>query len=100
YELLLREDLGYHLKSQGTVLHPDKKFSDYWGGSCDFEYLQGGKITFISELKSYQKKKFAQYTDCLLQKDTEHFKKNFPDEYWQIVSNCIIHNVDFGEAIS
>ena len=34
-----------------------------------------------------------------MKKDIELFKEEFSAEYWQIVSNCCIHNLDVGEAI-
>jgi len=100
HKKLLKRDLGYRKSSRTTELHPDFIFSKYWSGSCDYEYFKGDELTCISEQKSYQKKAFALYTDCILKNETELLKNEFPQEYWQIVSNAIIHNVDFGEAIS
>ena len=100
HKKLLERDLGYKISSKATELHPDLELSKFWSGSCDFEYFKGNELIAISETKSYQKKNFALYTDCLMLQDVELFKKNFHQEFWQIVSNAIIHGVDFGEAIS
>ena len=43
--------------------------------------------------------KFAKYATALSTRDTDHIKSEFPDEYWQILSNAIIHGVPKGEAI-
>lgn len=94
-ELVVFSELGleYQIMSNTTVKHPEHKF---WAGSCDLLVPEKK----IAEIKCYQKKKFAQYTDCLLKRDLAYFKKNFAAEYWQIVSNAIINKVDVGEAIT
>lgn len=94
-EFVVFSELGleYQITSNTTVVHPE---FDFWAGSCDL--LVPGKK--IAEIKCYQKKNFALYTDCLLKKDIELFKKDFPSEYWQIVSNAIINKVDIGEGIT
>lgn len=94
-ELVVFSELGleYQIMSNTTVIHPDHKF---WAGSCDL--LVPKKK--IAEIKCYQKKNFALYTDAILKKDTELLKKDFASEYWQIVSNAIINQVPNGEAIT
>ena len=67
-----------------------------WSGVPDFEIPDA----IISESKSYQLKKFSEYSLCLKQKNIELLKKEFPQEYWQIVSNSVINNTEWGEAIS
>lgn len=83
---------GYEWTGTKTDMHPTIKC---WSGSTDFK---AGSL--IAELKCYQPKKFAQYTDALLSKDIDLIKKEFPDEYWQLVSNAIINQVDIAEAIT
>jgi hypothetical protein len=97
-EVIVFQLLGdeYQLCSKTTTLHPDSYLGKYWSGSPD---LIVPKIK-VSEIKCYQPKKFAMYNDCLLQQDVDLFKKEFPQEYWQIVSNCIIQKCSIGEAIS
>jgi len=76
-----------------TKMHPT---IDYWAGSCDL-IVTGKKIC---EIKCYQPKNFAQYTDILLQKDVTLLREERPEEYWQLVSNAIINGVNAAEAIS
>jgi len=87
--------LEYTIESQTTVLHPDSHLSKFWGGSVDLT-VPNKKV---AEIKCYQPKNFGFYADCLMEKDVDLFRKEFPAEYWQIVSNSVIHNVDIGEAI-
>ncbi len=99
-ELVVYSILGiqYQISSKETKLHP--KYGKFWSGSKDLFTTKSGKTVSIAEVKCYQKKMFAQYNDCLLKKDIELLKKDFPKEYWQIVSNACIEGVDIGEAIS
>lgn len=92
FELL---GLAYRMASQETVLHPDKELSKYWGGSVDLKVPN----VKVGEIKCYQPKNFGYFADCLMKKDIQLFKKDFPAEYWQIVGNSIIHNVDLGESL-
>lgn len=97
WEVWVHWQLGneYKLGIDKTTIHPKYPF---WSGSEDFKIdIPGGGI---SELKCYQMKNHYDYVKCLLKHDIECFKKEFKDEYWQIVSNCIIHNCKFGEAIA
>ena len=87
--------LEYTINSQTTVLHPDKELSKYWSGSVDL-VVPNKKV---AEIKCYQPKNFGFYADCLMQKDIELFKNDFASEYWQLISNAIIHDVDICEAI-
>jgi hypothetical protein len=100
-ELVVYSILGvqYQISSKETMPHP--VHGKFWSGSKDlFTVDKNGKIESIAEIKCYQKKNFAQYTDCILKKDIELFKTEFPKEYWQIVSNACIDNVEIGEAIT
>lgn len=100
-ELVIYNILGMHyqIASKDTVLHP--KYGKFWSGSVDL-FTENPKTKVkesIAEIKCYQKKNFALYSDCLLKKDVDLFRDEFPKEYWQIVSNAIIHDVEIGEAI-
>ena len=101
-ELCVYSILGeqYQIASKDTKLHPE--YGEFWSGSVDLftENPSTKEWVSIAEIKCYQKKNFSLYTDCILQKDIELFKEEFPKEYWQIVSNAIINGVDVGEAIS
>jgi hypothetical protein len=101
-ELMVYSILGvqYQISSKETTLHP--KYGEFWSGSKDLFTVNAetGKMESIAEIKCYQKKNFALYTDCILKKDIELFKNDFPKEYWQIVSNACLENVEIGEAIT
>lgn len=93
----------YEIICKETHLHP--VYGDVWSGSTDL-LVKGKKI---AEIKCYQRKKFALYTDAITKRLTKRFtlkdklnylKANFAQEYWQIVSNAVIHGVKIGEAIS
>ena len=77
----------------------DKSFAhptiDGWVGTPDF--LADNKV---AELKSYQPNKFTEYAEAIQSKDLELLKKDFKSEYWQIVSNACVLNLDYGEAIA
>ncbi len=85
---LFEEILGteFEHNADETINHPTILF---WAGSCDL-LVQGERI---SEIKCYQPKKFCLYTDAVLSQDIEFIKEEFPDEYWQAVSNAIINQV-------
>lgn len=97
WEVWVHWQLGneYELIVDRTTVHPKYAF---WSGSEDFKLnIPGGGI---AELKCYQLLKFYLFAKCLLKQDIQLIKKDFKDEYWQIVSNSIIQNVKFGEAIA
>lgn len=83
---------GYSLESQTTDMHPT---IDCWAGSKDL-IVYGVKV---SDIKCYQPKNFALYSDAINEGDLDKFKENFPKEYWQLVSNAIINEVPKAEAI-
>lgn len=85
--------LEYKLQSGVTLIH---KGYPCWAGSPDF-IVEGVKV---AEAKCYYPAKFAAYTDALLTKDINHIKKEFPAEYWQVVSNAAILDYWQGEAIT
>lgn len=91
----LKPNNEYELVIDKTTVHPEY---DFWSGSQDFNIkIEGGGI---AELKCYQMINHEDYSNCLLKQDVELFKKEFKDEYWQIVSNCCINNAKYGEAIA
>jgi len=97
-ELIVFDKLGieYKIESQMSTEHPDEEFKGVWSGSAD---LIAPSVK-IGEIKCYQLKKFAQYSDAILKKDIQNIKDNFAQEYWQMVSNAIINKVEKAEAIS
>lgn len=97
WEVYVHWQLGleYKLIIDKTTIHPKYAF---WSGSEDFQVEVDGGC--ISELKCYQLSNHYDYAKCLLKQSIEDFKKEYKDEYWQIVSNSIIHNTKYGEAIA
>lgn len=85
--------MEWELVSEKTDLHPT---IPYWAGSTDLR-VAGVKI---ADAKCFQLENFCEYTDVLLQKNIEILKKEYPAEYWQLVSNAIINQVPIAEAIS
>ncbi len=85
--------LKYSLQSNVTIDHPTIA---HWRGSCDF-LIRGERI---AELKCYQPKKFLQYSKAILKGEIDFLRSEFPEEYWQAVSNGIINNVPVAELIS
>lgn len=96
-ENVIFHHLGMEWKiiSKETKTHPDPEFTPHWSGSRD---LLVPDIK-VGEIKCYWNENAALFADCLMQQDLELFKKEFPAEYWQIVSNCCIEQVPKGEAI-
>lgn len=86
--------LGYKMTHKMTVVHPD--FENSWSGTAD---LVAEKIK-IGEIKCFQPKNFALLSMCLMKKDVGLLKSDFPKEYWQCVSNAILHRVDRAELIA
>ena len=97
WEVWVHWQLGseYELVIDKTTIHTKHSF---WSGSEDFQVKVDGGC--ISELKCYQMENHYKYSKCLQKQNTELFKKEFPSEYWQIVSNSCIHNTKYGEAIA
>lgn len=85
--------MEYLYVCKGTATHPTIKG---WSGSTDFIVPD----TSIADLKGFEPKHFATYTDAILTKDTEVLKRDHPEEYWQLVSSAIINKVDYAEAIT
>ena len=98
-ELVVFGKLGtdYLLTSKATDVHPEIPF---WAGSKDFHKNRGNKMYCIGDIKCYQPKKFAKYTDALLKQDVIYLKSTFPEEYWQLISNAIINGVEYAEAVT
>lgn len=92
---VFEEKLGleYELLSKSTDVHPTIPF---WSGSKDL-IVRHKKI---GEIKCYEPKHFAEYTDALLTGNAEFIKQECPEEYWQMVSNAILNQVPVAEAIS
>lgn len=84
--------LNYQMLHKSTKIHP--KF-DFVAGSVDFLVPK----VKVSELKCYEPDKFSAYVSALMTYDTEYVKKEFPQEYWQMLNNSQIHKTPKMEAI-
>jgi len=88
---------SYRLIGKKTQQHP--KYS-FWVGSPDND-CQVESV--VGDTKCYEPTNFCQYVDCLAEaertKNILLFKENFPQQYWQLISNACILNVDNIEAI-
>ncbi|CAB4215740.1 hypothetical protein UFOVP1483_48 [uncultured Caudovirales phage] len=85
--------LDYITDAQTTLPHPT---ISGWVGSPDTKDLSR---SVVSDIKCFEPLNFCQYIEVLEQNNIELFKKEFPKEYWQLVSNSIILGMDNIEAI-
>lgn len=83
----------YDVISKETVVHPDYSF---WSGSPDFE-VPGLKV---AEIKCYYPDNFFAYSEAIQLRNVDNLRENFPEEYWQIVSNAILLGYDYGVAMA
>lgn len=84
---------SYRLIGKKTVPHPE---IEHWAGSPDNDCKAE---SVVGDIKCYEPKKFTEYVDCLSLNDIALFKENFPQEYWQLISNSCILGMDNIEAI-
>lgn len=78
-----------------TLVHPNNKL--FWSGSPD---LTAPRLKRVTEVKGYQPKKFAAYTNALLAakldrnpnvyERNKELREDFPKEYWQSISNSVL----------
>lgn len=86
--------IGYKMTHKQTIKH--SKYYGFWSGTPD---LIMDKVK-IGEIKSFYPKKFSSLSYCLSKKNISLFKKEFPSEYWQCVSNVILCDVTVAEIIA
>ena len=84
--------LSYEISASETKVNPK---IPYHAGSTDL--LVAGKK--VSDIKCFEPRKFCDIVECFLLKDLEQFKEKFKAEYWQLVSNALIHDVNRAESI-
>lgn len=93
--------MDYKFSAKKTDVHKKYKF---WAGSKDFARFKDNKMFCIGDIKCYEPKKFAQYTDALARAkktgDLRELKDNFKQEYWQLVSNAAVNGVWYAEAVT
>lgn len=73
-------DMGWTMEHKNTVIH--RKYGDIWSGTPDLLATE-----ICGEVKCYEPKKFVSFSLCLNKEDIFLVKKNFKEEYWQVISN-------------
>lgn len=88
---------SYRLIGKKTVAHPT---IPNWVGSPDNDCKAE---SVVGDIKCYEPKNFCEYVDCLTlaneKNDISIFRDNFPQQYWQLISNACILGMDNIEAI-
>jgi len=84
-------EYGYDILSKQTIKHPSILG---WTGSPDLL-----NTDTVGEIKCYYPENFCSYADVLLSEDLDLFKKEHSKEYWQLISNAIINDKKYCEAI-
>ena len=97
--LFLEQFVFSHFMGMRYVMCADKtalnSSIDNHAGSADL--IIPGEL--VADIKCFQPRKFCLIADCFLLEDLEQFKKDFAAEYWQLVSNAMIHKVTRAESI-
>ena len=84
--------LSYEISASETKVNPN---IPYHAGSTDL--LVPRKM--VSDIKCFEPRKFCEIVECFLLQDLAQFKQKFKAEYWQLVSNAMIHEVPRAESI-
>jgi hypothetical protein len=80
--------LDYITQAQTTISHPE---CEWWVGSPD---TMNPIEKIVADIKCFEPLNFCNYLECLEQNSTEVFKKEYPKEYWQLISNADILGFD------
>ncbi len=82
----------YILASLETISHPS---IEYWKGSPDMTTKDA-----VCDIKCPQLKSFCELVEVMRSDDpAENLKKEFPEYFWQLVSNSILTGKKFAELI-
>ncbi|MFT6442498.1 MAG: hypothetical protein ACJASM_002044 [Salibacteraceae bacterium] len=84
--------LSYQIAATETSPNPNVS---YHAGSTD---LLAPK-ELVGDIKCYEPLKFCRMAECMKKGDRLLFSEEFPAEYWQLVSNAVIHDVPEAESI-
>ena len=84
--------IDYIHSNDETLTHPEIPF---WKGSPDFKNL---KYSVVSDSKCPQPKAFCKLVDSC-NKGLSYFRDEFPEYYWQLVSNACITESKYIEII-
>lgn len=77
--------IDYELTSQDTIVHPK---IDKWSGTPDGVYKD-----IVFDIKCpYTRKSFCKLAEIIISQDVALLKKEYPEYYWQLISNAILTN--------
>jgi hypothetical protein len=77
--------IDYELTSQETIVHPQ---INKWSGTPD-----GVKQDIVFDIKCpYTRKSFCKLAEIIISQDAALLKKEYPEYYWQLISNAILTN--------
>lgn len=89
--------MAYETVGDITIIHP---YCPDWAGSPD---LKNVRESVCGDTKCYEPENFCNYIDLLTEAynggGTDLWKKEYPAEYWQLVSNAIILQMKYIEAV-
>lgn len=91
-EQFVFSEIGFEWK---ILSNETKVYNRSLAGSTDL-LVEGVKV---ADIKCYEPFKFVDYSLCLLSKDLGRLKKDFKQEYWQLVCNAVVNKVDRAEAM-
>lgn len=88
---------SYQLIEDRTIQHPA---IDFFCGTPD---CLNERENVVGDIKCYEPRKFCQYVDALTRAkesgDMAELKKDFAQEFWQLIANSILLNTKHIEAI-
>lgn len=87
--------LHYSMTHKNTVVH--NKYGDIWSGTPDYK-VEIDKKT--GEIKCYYLKNWVKYSLALKSGDLERIKAEFPQPYWQVVSNAMLNGHKKAELLT
>lgn len=87
-------DINYSYQSKDTIVHESGEFA----GTPDLDDSEGD---CVGEIKCpFTRIGFIDLAEICEKADTEYFKSEKPEYYWQIVSNAILLGRKYGELIA
>ncbi len=87
-------DINYSYQSQKTLVHESGEFA----GTPD---LDDEENSCVGEIKCpFTRISFIDLAEICEKADTEYFKEEKPEYYWQIISNAVLLKRKFGELIA
>lgn len=87
--------MSYSMTHKNTIEH--KKYGDIWAGTPDYKVDIEKKT---GEIKCYYIKNWFNYMLALKSGDLERIKEEFPQPYWQVVSNAMLNGHKKAELLT